>query len=59
MTAVLHRIPEAATLLYVSRATLYRLVKDRKLRLTKVRGRSFVADREIERYLRAAERSAA
>ena len=58
-TAVLLTVGEAAARLRVHRATVYRLIRDRKLRLTKVRGSSFIKATEIERYLRAAERSAA
>ena len=54
----LRTIAEAAALLRVSTRTVYRLIRDHKLRLTKVRGSSFVSDAEIERYLRAAERVA-
>ena len=52
-------VPETATRLRVHRATVYRLIHDGKLRLTKVRGSSFVKEAEIERYLRAAERNTA
>lgn len=58
MTTLL-TINEAAARLYVHRATLYRLVGDGKLRITKVRGRSFITEAELERYLRTAERRAA
>lgn len=40
----------------ISRRTVYRLIADRKLRITKVRGSSFVTEAEIERYIKAAER---
>ncbi len=40
----------------ISRRTVYRLIADRKLRVTKVRGSSFVTAAEIERYVRTAER---
>lgn len=49
-------VEEAALRLRVSRATVYRLIKDGRLRLTKIRGSSFVTQAEIERYLRTAER---
>lgn len=59
MTTVLLTTDEAAVRLCVSRATLYRLVGDGKIRITKVRGRSFVTEAELERFLRTAERRAA
>jgi excisionase family DNA binding protein len=40
----------------ISRRTVYRLIADRKLRVTKVRGSSFVTEVELERYIRTAER---
>ena len=40
----------------ISRRTVYRLIADRKLRVTKVRGSSFVTEAELERYIRTAER---
>jgi excisionase family DNA binding protein len=52
----LRTVAETAEALRVSRATVYRLVKDRKLRVTKVRGSTFVAQAEIDRYLKNAER---
>jgi excisionase family DNA binding protein len=51
-------IRETAARLRVSERTVYRLIRDRKLRLTKVRGSSFVKDAEVDRYLRAADRAA-
>jgi hypothetical protein len=38
--------------LSVSRATLYREIAAKRIRLTKVRGRSFVMESECVRYLR-------
>lgn len=54
--SALRTIGEAAELLRVSRRTVYRLIAERKLRVTKVRGSSFVTDAEIDRYVKAAER---
>lgn len=51
-----YTVNEAAERLRVSRRTVYRLVAENRLRLTKVRGSSFVTRAEIERYLRLAER---
>ncbi len=46
-------IPDACVRLgKIHRATLYREVQDGRLRLTKIRGGSFVMESEIERYLR-------
>lgn len=50
-------IAEAAARLRVSVRTVYRLIADRKLRVVKVRGSSFVRETEIGRYLENAERS--
>lgn len=55
MSALL-TIAETAERLRVSRRTVYRLIAEKKLRVTKVRGSSFVADAELDRYVRAAER---
>jgi len=56
----LHDLVAAGKLLGgISRRTVYRLIADHKLRVTKVRGSSFVSQAEIERYLRAAERNTA
>lgn len=52
----LRTIEETAKRLRVSRATVYREIKRRRLKVTKVRGSSFVNELEIERYLKAAER---
>jgi len=54
--SVLLTIAETAERLRVSRRTVYRLVEEKKLRVTKVRGSSFVAELELDRYVRAAER---
>ena len=50
---------QGAERLFVSRSTFYRLVAERKIRLTKVRGRSFVTEAELERYLATAQRRSA
>lgn len=52
----LRTVTETAALLRVSRATVYRLIGDGRLKLTKVRGSSFVTQAAIDRYLRASER---
>ena len=54
--SALRTIAEAAELLRVSRRTVYRLISEKKLRMTKVRGSSFIAEAELERYMKAAER---
>ena len=46
-------IPDACIRLgKIHRATLYREVRDGKLRITKIRGGSFIMESEIVRYLR-------
>lgn len=40
----------------ISRRTVYRLIADRRLRVTKVRGSSFVTEAEVERYIRSVAR---
>ena len=40
----------------ISRRTVYRLIADRKLRVTKVRGSSFVSASEVERFVKTSER---
>lgn len=52
----LNSVNESARKIGVSRATVYREIKDKKLRVTKVRGSTFITDAEIERYLAASER---
>jgi excisionase family DNA binding protein len=49
-------VPETAERLRVSRRTVYRLIADRRLKITKVRGGTFVSEAEILRFLRDAER---
>lgn len=52
--STLYPVAQAATLIGISRATLYREHAEGKIRITKVRGSSFVSDAEIERYIAAA-----
>lgn len=47
-------IPETCDVLNIGRTTLYALFKSGELRLTRVRSRSFVDAREIERFCNAA-----
>lgn len=47
--------PEAAHLLGVDRSTLYRWARAGMLNLTKVGGRTFVADAELDRFVARAE----
>jgi excisionase family DNA binding protein len=49
-------IDKAAALVGVSRRTLYREIADGRLRVTKVRGSSFISTVELERYVAQAER---
>jgi excisionase family DNA binding protein len=49
-------VQEAAAQLRVSRRTLYRLIAERRIAVTKVRGSSFVTAVELERYVKAAGR---
>lgn len=56
--SVLLTIPEAAAHLRVSTRTVYRLIAEKQLRATKVRGSRFIIDTELERYLRGAGRVA-
>lgn len=41
----------------IHRATVYRLVADKKLRIVKIRGATRFRRTELDRFLRAAERS--
>ena len=59
MTEPLLTVDETAERLSVSRWTIYRLVKRKQLKLTKIGGSSRVKASELERYLRAAERNTA
>ena len=52
----LRTVMEAAAQIGVSRATVYREIKDRKIAVTKVRGSTFISQAELDRYLRARER---
>jgi excisionase family DNA binding protein len=47
------RVDEAASLLGVSRATLYKLAADGRIRLVKIGGRTLVPASEIERVAEA------
>lgn len=49
-------IPEVADRMRVGRRTVERLIADGDLRSVLVRRRRFVQDRELERYMRLAER---
>lgn len=40
----------------IHRATLYRMVRDKQLTITKIRGGSFVMESEIERCLQQGQR---
>ncbi len=53
------KIPEAAAHLRVSRATIYKLVNERKLRLVKIGTRSIIRGSELTRFLDAAQNAAA
>lgn len=53
----LRTLDEVAERLRVSRRTVYRLAADRKIKITKIRGSSFVRETELARYIAAAERS--
>lgn len=44
-------ILETAERLKVSRRTVYRLIAERRLSIVKVRGSSFITERELERYI--------
>jgi predicted site-specific integrase-resolvase len=49
-------IPEACKLLMLSRSSLYLQQKAGRIRFVKQRGRSFIMQSEIERYLRWLQR---
>lgn len=55
---VLLTVDETAQRLSVSRWTVYRLFRDKKLRFVKVRGGTRIRTSEIERYLRERYKSA-
>jgi excisionase family DNA binding protein len=59
LTADLLDVQQAAEYLTVSRATLYREVKRGKLTIVKVRGMTRLRVSELDRYLRASERTSA
>lgn len=54
--AELLTILETADRLHVSRATVYRLIRDRRLAVTKVRNSTFVTMTELERFVKVSER---
>lgn len=56
MTADLLDVNDACRYLDVSRSTLYRLFKDGKIKMTKVRGSTRFRRAELDRYLAANER---
>lgn len=57
---LLFSIPETRQILGgIAHSTIYALVKAGDLRLTKVRGRSFITAAEIERFVQEASRVAA
>jgi excisionase family DNA binding protein len=49
-----YRVPEACHLLGIGRTSLYELVRDGKLKLVKIAGRTLVPHSELERLLRQA-----
>lgn len=54
-----YRVPEACAALGIGRTSLYELVKDGKLRLAKVAGRTLVPRSELEKLLAASMLEAA
>lgn len=50
-------IDESAAYLRCSRRTVYRLIAEGKIRIIKVRSMTFIAQAELDRYLRSAERT--
>lgn len=54
MIRLLHPIPEVQDLLGgMSRSTLYEIIKDGDIAVVKVGRRTYIADVELERYVRA------
>jgi excisionase family DNA binding protein len=49
-----YRVPEACHLLGIGRTSLYELVRDGKLKLVKIAGRTLVPHSELNRLLREA-----
>jgi excisionase family DNA binding protein len=54
-TPIAHTIDDAASLIGVSRATLYRAIADGKLEPRKVRGRTLILRTDLEAYVRGEE----
>lgn len=48
---VLYSVKEACSLLGVARATLYRYVKAKGVRLVKVGGRSYIRGEDLKRFM--------
>lgn len=52
MTRLLHPIPDAATILSISRTTIYDLIASGDLKPVKIGRRTFISQDELERYVR-------
>lgn len=52
MTRLLHPIPDAAQVLGISRTTIYELISAGALKPVKIGRRTFIAQEELERYVR-------
>lgn len=48
---ILHSIPEAAGMLSISRAKLYELISEKKIRVIKIGTRTVVAATELHRFV--------
>ncbi|MEK4240808.1 helix-turn-helix domain-containing protein [Janibacter sp. FSL W8-0316] len=53
MKRLLHPIPDAAQALGVSRTTIYELISAGALKPVKIGRRTFIAQDELERYVRS------
>lgn len=53
MTRLLHPIPDAAAILAISRTTIYDLIARGDLKPVKIGRRTFIAQDELERYVRS------
>lgn len=51
MQPLLHAVPRAAKRLDVSESTVWRLVAEKKLYPTYVRGRTMISEAELQRYV--------
>lgn len=51
-------VPDAARAIGVSTGTIYRLARDKRLRLTKIGARTIILETEIDRVLREVARPA-